>query len=79
MLKFLVSDDSIDRRIVNSINHQPISPLVSSTVKDNQDTTTSNILAEDMWNIPIVEGTDSENELSIPVFHIHCLNENISL
>ena len=32
-----------------------------------------------MWNIPIVEGTASENELSIPVFHIHCLNENISL
>ena len=36
-------------------------------------------LEEEMWNIPIFDWSNCENELNIPVFYIHSLNENPSL
>ena len=55
--------------------------FIAANLEKDNDTTISDTLDEDIWNIPIFEGTDSENELELPVFHIHTasLNENMSL
>ena len=34
---------------------------------------------EDNWIVPVFDGSDSETESNIPIYHIHGLNEGLSL